>query len=63
MYPVSAVLGPDEVILTIQPGQHGSTFGGNPLGCKIAMAALEVFILFWLYMLKENVIMYLMYMG
>ena len=42
MYPVSAVLGNDEVILTIKPGQHGSTYGGNPLGCKIAMTALQV---------------------
>nr|CAB3264545.1 ornithine aminotransferase, mitochondrial [Phallusia mammillata] len=42
MYPVSAVLGYDEVILTIKPGQHGSTFGGNPLGCKVALAALKV---------------------
>ena len=42
--PVSAVLARDEVMLTIQPGQHGSTFGGNPLACKVAMAALEVLI-------------------
>jgi len=40
--PVSAVLASDEIMLTIKPGQHGSTFGGNPLGCKVAMAALEV---------------------
>lgn len=40
--PVSAVLSSDEVMLTLQPGQHGSTFGGNPLACKVAMAALEV---------------------
>ncbi len=40
--PVSAVLARDEVMLTIAPGQHGSTFGGNPLACKVAMAALEV---------------------
>ncbi|MCE5205342.1 MAG: ornithine--oxo-acid transaminase [Porphyromonadaceae bacterium] len=40
--PVSAVLADDEVMLTIQPGQHGSTFGGFPLACKVAMAALEV---------------------
>jgi len=41
-YPVSAVLTSNEVMNVIQPGQHGSTFGGNPLGCKVAMAALEV---------------------
>ncbi|CAK8675678.1 unnamed protein product [Clavelina lepadiformis] len=44
MYPVSAVLGNDEVILTIKPGQHGSTYGGNPLGCKVAITALKVLI-------------------
>jgi len=40
--PVSAVLADDEVMLTIRPGQHGSTFGGNPLACRVATAALEV---------------------
>jgi ornithine--oxo-acid transaminase len=40
--PVSAVLANDEVMLTISPGQHGSTFGGNPLGARVAIAALEV---------------------
>ncbi|MGV3596574.1 MAG: ornithine--oxo-acid transaminase [Bacteroidota bacterium] len=40
--PVSAVLSSHEIILTIKPGEHGSTFGGNPLACKVAMAALEV---------------------
>ena len=40
--PVSAVLSSDEIILTIKPGEHGSTFGGNPLGCKVAIAALKV---------------------
>ncbi len=40
--PVSAVLADDEIMLTIKPGQHGSTFGGFPLACKVAMAALEV---------------------
>ncbi len=40
--PVSAVLGSDEVILTIKPGEHGSTFGGNPLACAVAMEALKV---------------------
>ena len=40
--PVSAVLARDEVMLTIQPGQHGSTFGGNPLACAVMQAALDV---------------------
>ncbi len=40
--PVSAVLADDEVMLSIKPGQHGSTFGGNPLACRVAIAALEV---------------------
>ena len=40
--PVSAVLADDEIMLTIKPGEHGSTFGGNPVACKVAMAALEV---------------------
>ncbi|MEA4866987.1 Ornithine aminotransferase [bioreactor metagenome] len=40
--PVSAVLADDEIMLTIKPGEHGSTFGGFPLACKVAMAALEV---------------------
>lgn len=40
--PVSAVLADDEVMLTIGPGEHGSTFGGFPLACRVAMAALEV---------------------
>jgi ornithine--oxo-acid transaminase len=42
MYPVSAVLANDDVMLCVKPGQHGSTYGGNPLGCKIAMTAMEV---------------------
>jgi ornithine--oxo-acid transaminase len=40
--PVSAVLADDDIMLNIKPGQHGSTFGGNPLACKVAMAALQV---------------------
>jgi ornithine--oxo-acid transaminase len=40
--PVSAVLADDEIMLTIKPGQHGSTFGGNPLAAKVAIAALDV---------------------
>ena len=40
--PVSAVLSSDEVMLTLKPGEHGSTFGGNPLACAVAMEALEV---------------------
>lgn len=42
VYPVSAVLASDEIMLTIKPGEHGSTYGGNPVACKVAMAALEV---------------------
>jgi len=42
VYPVSAVLADDDIMLTIKPGQHGSTFGGNPVAAKVAMAALEV---------------------
>ncbi len=40
--PVSCVLADDEIMLTIKPGEHGSTYGGNPLACKVAIAALEV---------------------
>jgi ornithine--oxo-acid transaminase len=42
VYPVSAVLADDEIMLNIKPGEHGSTYGGNPLGCKVAEAALKV---------------------
>ena len=42
VYPVSAVLADDEVMNVIKPGQHGSTFGGNPLASKVAIAALDV---------------------
>ncbi len=42
VYPVSAVLANDEIMNVIKPGQHGSTFGGNPLAAAVAMAALEV---------------------
>ncbi|NLO69113.1 MAG: ornithine--oxo-acid transaminase [Bacteroidales bacterium] len=41
-YPISAVLADDDIMLCIKPGEHGSTFGGNPLASKIAIAALEV---------------------
>ena len=40
--PVSAVLADDDIMLVIKPGEHGSTFGGNPVACKVAIAALEV---------------------
>lgn len=40
--PVSAVLADDEIMLTIGPGEHGSTYGGNPLGCAVAMTALAI---------------------
>jgi len=42
VYPVSAVLANNSIMNVIKPGQHGSTFGGNPLACKVAMAALDV---------------------
>ena len=42
MYPVSAVLANDNIMQVIHPGQHGSTFGGNPLACAVAVAALDV---------------------
>ena len=42
VFPVSAVLANDNVMMAIKPGEHGSTFGGNPLACAVAMAALEV---------------------
>lgn len=44
MYPVSAVLTNNEIMNVIKPGQHGSTFGGNPLACAVSMAALDVII-------------------
>lgn len=40
--PISAVLADDDIMLVIKPGEHGSTFGGNPLACKVAISALEV---------------------
>ncbi len=42
MLPVSAVLCDDEIMMTIKPGEHGSTYGGNPLACKVAMVSLAV---------------------
>ncbi|MFH1937710.1 MAG: ornithine--oxo-acid transaminase [Bacteroidota bacterium] len=42
VYPVSAVLANDDIMLTIHPGEHGSTFGGNPVACKVAVTALQV---------------------
>ncbi len=42
VYPISVVLADDEIMLTIHPGEHGSTFGGNPIAAKVAIAALEV---------------------
>ena len=44
VFPVSAVLADDEIMLCIKPGEHGSTFGGNPLACAVARKALEVVI-------------------
>ena len=42
--PVSAVLADDEIMLTIKPGEHGSTFGGNPVACAVAIASLQVLV-------------------
>lgn len=42
VFPVSAVLADNDIMLCIKPGEHGSTFGGNPVACKVAIAALEV---------------------
>lgn len=42
IYPVSAVLANKDIMLCIKPGEHGSTYGGNPLGCAVAVAALQV---------------------
>lgn len=42
MFPVSCVLADDEIMLTIKPGEHGSTYGGNPIAAKVAIAAMEV---------------------
>lgn len=42
VYPISAVLADDDIMLTIKPGEHGSTFGGNPIAAKVAVAALKV---------------------
>ncbi|KAH6724672.1 putative ornithine aminotransferase [Leptodontidium sp. MPI-SDFR-AT-0119] len=42
MYPVSCVLGSKEVMLVVEPGTHGSTYGGNPLGCAVSIRALEI---------------------
>ena len=49
VFPVSAVLADDEIMMVIKPGQHGSTFGGNPIAAKVAIAALDV-------VLEENLI-------
>ncbi len=42
--PVSAVLADNAVMMTLKPGQHGSTFGGNPLACRVATEALKVLV-------------------
>jgi ornithine--oxo-acid transaminase len=42
MLPVSAVLSDDEIMMTIKPGEHGSTYGGNPLACAVAITSLQV---------------------
>lgn len=42
MYPVSAIMSSKEVMLVVEPGTHGSTYGGNPLGCAVSIRALEL---------------------
>ncbi len=49
VYPVSCVLADDEIMLTIKPGEHGSTYGGNPIASKVAMTAIDV-------ILEENLV-------
>jgi hypothetical protein len=44
VYPVSAVLADRDVMMCIRPGEHGSTYGGNPLGCAVGIAALDVLV-------------------
>lgn len=44
VYPVSAVLSSKDIMLCISPGEHGSTYGGNPLGCAVASTALDVLV-------------------
>jgi ornithine--oxo-acid transaminase len=43
MMPVSAVLADDEIMLTLKPGEHGSTYGGNPLASRVAITALKFY--------------------
>jgi ornithine--oxo-acid transaminase len=54
--PVSAVLADDEVMMNIKPGEHGSTYGGNPLACKVAMSALQI-------IKDENLVQNAFYLG
>ena len=54
--PVSAVLADDEIMMNIRPGEHGSTYGGNPLACKVAMSALQV-------IKDENLVQNAQYLG
>lgn len=42
LYPVSCVIGSKEVMMVVEPGTHGSTYGGNPLGCAVSIRALEI---------------------
>ncbi len=44
MFPISCVLADDEIMLTIKPGEHGSTYGGNPIAAKVAIAAIDVLV-------------------
>jgi len=56
IYPVSCVLADDEIMMTIKPGEHGSTYGGNPIAGKVAMTAIDV-------ILEENLVENSMRMG
>ena len=53
---MSAVLCDDHIMLNIRPGEHGSTYGGNPLACKVALASLEVLIEEKLAQLPDSVV-------
>ncbi len=44
LYPVSAIVANDPVMTVIKPGEHGSTYGGNPVACAVARAALDVIV-------------------
>lgn len=54
LYPISAVLADDEVMLTIKRGQHGSTYGGNPVAARVGLAALQVRLVLYLLSLSRT---------